>query len=72
MTRRRWRWRWSLVALTLAGLAGCRVSDLLFGALRSHYTGGGAGAFDKQRDYDQRVEEWRAAGGLRAISAEER
>ncbi|MDA1055645.1 MAG: hypothetical protein O3C40_35060 [Planctomycetota bacterium] len=45
-------------------LAGCTVSDALFGVFGGNYTGGGYTRADREYDYNQRVEASQTYGSL--------
>ncbi len=48
---------WFLAGLILLStLSGCSWSDMIFGALSDHYSGGGDTLADKQYHYDQQME----------------
>ena len=59
----------ALIGAAFLGVAGCQASDLLFGMFSGHYTDGGTDPFDKRRHYEERVEQWRLAGGFDAATS---
>lgn len=63
------RWLKACLAVGVLAVVGCQASDLLFGMLSPHYTDGGTDPFTKRRHYDERVEQWRLAGGFDAATS---